>query len=284
MENRPIFERVLHPTDLSVHFTQTLGRLISLKSVGMTDARLLHLTGYEGGPEALSERERARLGRDLSLRVDEMVRAGVRADFEIKIGVGSEQVVASAKGFDATLIFLGPHVHGFFKDLLVGSVEDELIRHSKLPLLLEGPEGHGKVPDGGLLDRVVVPVDFTETTKAMLDELLRLAPLGLKRVALVHVVEGHGEASAKHMEKVREAEDRLGALAEETRRAGVDVYAHVHTGHPAEEILKAGAEERATLMLMCAGAGRRTLARLLGRTAERVVHGSSWPTLFFPHC
>ncbi|MCF7793580.1 MAG: universal stress protein [Candidatus Cloacimonetes bacterium] len=54
-------------------------------------------------------------------------------------GPTTDNILSEAEKFKADLIIVGSHKHGKFYNLLFGSTHDELIKHSKFPVLVIPP-------------------------------------------------------------------------------------------------------------------------------------------------
>lgn len=137
------------------------------------------------------------------------------------------------------------------------------------------------------LKRLLVPVDFSEPSRAALDYAIALArPFG-SEICLLHVVEAivlppdvevvetavlaerMNEEAAKCLAKWREeAASRASAVTEDLR-----------AGTPHREIVEAAEDTNADLIIMGTH-GHTGLARaLIGSTAERVVRHAPCPVL-----
>ena len=138
------------------------------------------------------------------------------------------------------------------------------------------------------LRRLLVPVDFTETSDRALEYAIEVArrfdaaitvmhayqiPVyGLPDLAYITTAELATQISAA-------AQQRLDALVDAHKGAGIEMAVILRDGVPWEEINEVAAETRADLIVIGTH-GRRGLARaLLGSVAENVIRTSSVPVL-----
>ncbi len=64
---------------------------------------------------------------------------GLKVSFEVGTGVIDETIQEFATGVHADLIAMSTHGRGGLARLVIGSVADQLVRHSKVPILLVRP-------------------------------------------------------------------------------------------------------------------------------------------------
>jgi nucleotide-binding universal stress UspA family protein len=138
---------------------------------------------------------------------------------------------------------------------------------------------------------VLVPTDFSESSRAALDMAVDLATRYGAALTIVHTCEipayaytPIGAVPIDLLTPVQEAARRaLEAMLDGLRSRVPTAQAVLRLGAPAEEILAAAADARADLIVM-ATHGRRGFSHLLlGSVAERVVRTSSIPVLTVRH-
>jgi nucleotide-binding universal stress UspA family protein len=136
--------------------------------------------------------------------------------------------------------------------------------------------------------RILVPVDFTETSDRALDYAIELARRFDAAVTLMHayLVPAYGFpdtaiiASAELAAQISSsAQARLNAFIDSYKTSGLAMNAILRDGVPWEEI-KTVAEEVHADLIVIGTHGRRGLARaLLGSVAENVIRTSNLPVL-----
>jgi len=138
------------------------------------------------------------------------------------------------------------------------------------------------------LRRLLVPVDFTETSDRALEYAVEFAKKFDAKVTILHAyqipVYGFPDAvyvtSAELAAQISNAaQQRLDALVDAQKTAGIEVNAVLRDGVPWEEINKV-AEEISADLIIIGTHGRRGLARaILGSVAENVIRTSTRPVL-----
>jgi nucleotide-binding universal stress UspA family protein len=138
------------------------------------------------------------------------------------------------------------------------------------------------------VERILVPVDFSDQAQAVLEWAAHLAEEHGSRLLLLHVY--HLPVEFQQLEGAylpadfwanvkSEAEQQLGARAEELRSRGLEVEALVREGYPATVIIEEAAAQRADLIVIGTHGHTGLKHLLLGSIAERVVQKAPCPVL-----
>jgi len=138
------------------------------------------------------------------------------------------------------------------------------------------------------LRRILVPVDFTETSDRALGYAIELARKFEATITVMHAyqipVYGFPDAAYITASEIatqisNAAQTRLDAIIETNKTSGVQMNAILRDGVPWEEVNNVAAETHADLIIIGTH-GRRGLARaLLGSVAENVIRTSTVPVL-----
>lgn len=83
-----------------------------------------------------SVEETNRMKQDLSAMADYLKQRGVEADYELARGPVIETILEIAASYNANLIIMGAHNHGFLYRAFMGSVCSGVIKHSLSPVLI----------------------------------------------------------------------------------------------------------------------------------------------------
>jgi len=179
------------------------------------------------------------------------------------------------------LIVLGTHGYGGLKRMVLGSVTENVIRHSKIPVFAVRQKEHQFI-DVSLadlaprLDRILCPVNITEVAKRALEHAVSLAERFGARLSVLYSLEGEGppdESSAR--------ENLCAWIAEKVRdRCAFDPV--VRRGNAAEQILAHARNDKADLIVM--GAEHRPFldATFFGKTTELVLRHAPAPVFVTP--
>src|SRR5690554_6722930 len=133
-----MFERILVPLDYSAASAAALAlvrknfpsagvRLIHVLDPGQLATAVTSTVTPDPEREALEVRARERLGH-LATDADELV---------IRVGKPAEEILKDAEEWQADLIAMGTHGRTGFAHFLHGCVAEQVVRRSKLPVLIE---------------------------------------------------------------------------------------------------------------------------------------------------
>jgi nucleotide-binding universal stress UspA family protein len=188
------------------------------------------------------------------------------------------------------LIALGTHGRRGPSRVLLGSVAEEVVRRADAPVLtVRGTNEGGRATPVGLLDQILVPVDFSDYSREALRAAAEWARLYDAHLHTLHVVE-ETPHPAFYMGGVRSVYDvepdlddkvtaKLGDFVDETIGARDAVEAHVRTGSAPSEIAEF-VEANGVDLVALSTHGRTGLERfLLGSVAEKVVRHVRCPAL-----
>lgn len=230
----------------------------------------------------------AQLG-DLKTRV---AARGISIQTGVATGIPSEEILAAAKAEDSDLVVVGTKGKTGLEHVLVGSTAERVIRTAPCPVLAvrakpgEG-EGGGSDPCRGVsLERILVPVDFSDYSLDALEYAVQVARRSSASIRLLHVLEpvSYGldftllhESKREHMKEV--IGQRLSDLAKALVAAQVPTDVELRGGLPSDSILDEAKAMPADLIVMGTH-GRRGLSHTLsGSVAEAVLRKSTCPVL-----
>jgi nucleotide-binding universal stress UspA family protein len=191
----------------------------------------------------------------------------------------ADRILEQARTKSADLIVMTTHSRGVVSRLGLGSVADELVRRSHVPVLLIRPDDHQppRVPEPAL-DNILIPLDGSALSEKILARALPLARLMNSRCTLLRVI-----APKSGEQEEQQAEQYLERLAATPRQQGVEVRARVVVAkHPVEAILNAAQTEKSNLIALAThgyGGFRRLV---LGSVADKIVRHAPLPVLV--HC
>ncbi len=129
----------------------------------------------------------------------------------------------------------------------------------------------------GLYERILVPVEGTETDTPVLEHIARLASLCGAEVTLLRVA--HFHTRDERACELEDAESDIERAAEALRARGVHVKTLLVAGEPGEVIVREADETEADLIAMATHGHGWAKRLVLGSTAEHVRHHSSVPLL-----
>lgn len=139
--------------------------------------------------------------------------------------------------------------------------------------------------------RILVPIDFSESSRQVLCDALGFAQQYRAQLILLHVVEpvlypadlGYAPVDVQTMGVNFEqaAKDRLNQLCGEEMPSDIKAQVRVRFGPAYQEITDAGREEKADLIMISTHGYTGLTHVFLGSTAERVIRHASCPVLTY---
>ncbi len=271
-----MFERVLVPTDFSKYAQKTLdciGEIPGIKEVvllNIIDANDPVLERHGWNYDSLIAEAKARLDEQTKHvdRLEILVRPvlkmivrvmsgadGVnlqrpkpRPDVElIEGGDVADAIQKTADEENVSLIVMGAKGKGLVKDILLGSVSKEVLRHGRTNLLIM----RHKLMEGmneasfekfcpNIFSRALVTTDFSEAAVDVLSFIKGMDDI--QEYVLVHVV--------SRVEDKAEATAKLNQIRDDFAAAGRKAIAHILEGNPSKEIISLADELDASVIIM----------------------------------
>jgi nucleotide-binding universal stress UspA family protein len=221
-------------------------------------------------------------GRDARARLQQLAAAlpVTRVRAELSVGRPAEQIADAASRAGADLILLGPH--GSPQDVYdpVGGTAEELVRCCEIPVLVARTHPHDEIR------RILASVDESSMTRPVLAWAAFLSRRTGADVALVHVVDlglygaARTAASPDELQSLQQRAERAARswLAERAEEVGLEasrVSYHIAFGNPRFEIVTAGRDQGADLLIMGSRGSADVGPAHLGGVASSVLRGSA---------
>ena len=276
--------RMLVPLDGSVRSERALPYAASLAKTFGGELILLHdeTVGLRGDdvPAAADAISRiTSLGRALE-------GLGLRVRIRVVRGPAASAILRAADDEHADMIVMSTHGRGGLGRWIYGSVADDVLRHTSLPIVLISAacERHWSI-EGCF--RLLVPLDGSELAEAALGLAGEVADTLRTELILLRVVEpadgfaalGLSYLPAQSQAVLDEAEQYLDAIATSPSMTGRTTALRVKAGDPAAQIAAVARGEDVDLIVMSTH-GSGGLARLtMGSVATSVLHRAAIPML-----
>ena len=123
-----------------------------------------------------------------------------------------------------------------------------------------------------MLNRVLLPIDFSEQSMMMFDCALDLKELGSKMITLLHVKQRGKELPAADKKKLESLVDRL-------HDAGLDASSVIREGDPVSIILEEADSEHVDIITMASAGKGKAEELLVGSVSMGVIRHSPKPIL-----
>ncbi len=281
-----MFEKILFPTDFSEYAQKTLECIGEIP--GIKELVLLHVVdathpskrGWTHGPHIENARilmeEKKEYIENLGLKVKTKVDVITEGDVY-------RAILETAEKEKVSLIVMGARGKSPIKDLLLGGVSSNIVRHAKTNLLimryklvedLEGIKHEKFCPM--IFSKVLLPTDFSEPAGKTISFMKEIKDI--QEMVLLNVV-NKGETNEEIEENVNEARRKLGDIKDELGRAGFMVKEHVRVGNLPEEIISTAEDENVSLIAMSTHGKGWFRELLVGSTTCAVVRRAKRPVL-----
>ncbi len=293
------FHRLLVPLDGSRLAESVLPAVQRIAIACGAEVTLMHIREARPPASIHGERHLAdpnEAGVYLESVAELLRRTGVLVSWHVhesREGDVAASILQHADEFQPDLVVLCTHGHGGVRDVLFGSIAQQVLQRGRWPVLVVEPQADGSAPAFDP-QRIVMPVEGSERHPAPLELGARLACALGSELHLVMVVPTRetliGDRSAPRrtmpatvtaiLELAEEnASKYLQDAMAECNRTGAKVIASVLRGHPVEQIVQY-AESVGAELIIIASHGKVGLEALVsGSFGARIVARVGTPLL-----
>ncbi|MGB8635315.1 MAG: universal stress protein [Rhodanobacteraceae bacterium] len=257
-----------HALDHAQAIAAPLGAEVHVLSVHIQQSNLHGLANFPNLDEIESQ---------LEARVHERMREFLAGrEGELVGEVISDQndapaILRYADERDIDLIVMGTHARTAASRFFLGSVAAEVLRTAPIPILVTGPE---HAVGATVFQRILVPVDFSDTSLDLLKYASALAGAFNARLDVVHVTDPHslppyyardfGEEQQRRAEQAMQKLLAAAAIEQE-------YTSQIRVGTPDDAIVDLATEQHSDLIIMASANRSRLSQMLLGSTSDRVI-------------
>ncbi len=292
--NRPMFEKILVPTDFSGYSEKTVE--FASKIPGVNEVVLVHIRekgqsdnpAWISGPghETAQDRIFERLSENRTYLEDRYIQVK-----DIVIEAGEDDIAScildSAKREDVDLILIGARGKGIMHEILLGSVSEKVLnaalcdvlitRYDSIQSDMEGSNTSHERSGPGIFEKILCPIDFSRPSEACLRSISAVE--GIKEVFLLHVITEAGDR--KELENIMQtAYRKLQNLCRIIDNGKSNIKLMLRFGNPAQEICDFAIKENITIILVSRHGARDYLHDIpIGSTATEIVKKARIPVL-----
>jgi nucleotide-binding universal stress UspA family protein len=212
------------------------------------------------------------------------------------IGSPWNSIVDFAKSHQIDLMCLGTHGRGGLSRMVLGGVAEKVVQHAPCKTLVVRRHEHEFVDDDHLepaLRRILVPIDFSDTSRAALEEGVTLAHQFGAELQLLHVVEDNSPSVSQIAlaypvfqsyvhELVKTGQKQLDGLTLPACEPALAIQRKVVIGDPVDKINDYAGQHGIDLIVMGTHGRTGPSHWLIGSVAERVVRSAPCPVLVTP--
>lgn len=177
---------------------------------------------------------------------------GIPCEIIVRPGLPADQILAFVREREIDRVVMGTHSPGPIGKLLVGSVAEQVLRSSKVPVCIVGPD----VLDGRYrnfaIRTILCAVSMNEASEMVAAFAADLAAHHGARLVLQHVIKPQERAEILGGRTIDDLEDDLLALVPNKVRNEIRVQTIVVPGDPTEELLYQARAQQADLAVLAA--------------------------------
>jgi len=286
-----MFKKILVPVDFSECSNQLVKNLPKIvKEFGSEEVFLIKVintfkfVGVSSGFDFTTwlKDEEIKTKNKLGELIEYLKAHGVKADFVKPIPVGDpvSEIIKATKNLKVSLIVLSSRGKSVFKEILLGSVSEGVLRLSNVPILIlkcklekidERKACTLLLPEN-IFKKVIYAHDLTPYSDGILECIKNIESLKNGELILLHVIEDH-EVDLKSVQK------RLKEIASKITAKRIDVV--VKFGSPSKEIIKTAIESKANIIMVGSRGVSFLESLVLGSTSESVVRYSEIPVFIY---
>ena len=291
-------DRILVPVDFSEPSAAALRRALDLTERTGAEVHVLHVvpapeTDLDVSFDDLPEPDRAyyrevwkRAEGDLDAFLQRVPTGRATIKRVLTAGLASRTVLDYAGHEDIDLVVMGTHGRRGLKRFMLGSVTEEVLQRSDLPVLVV-PPGTGE----DTVTHVLAPTDFSVAAEMALPVAVEMAELYGARLDVLHVLEAvpllaalTGAKTAEELfpELAPHAAERLDAIVQNADGALGDATVRVAEGRAAETIVDHAKTHGVDLIVMAKHGLHGVERVLIGSVTERVCRTAPCAVLALP--
>jgi nucleotide-binding universal stress UspA family protein len=265
--------KILIPLDGSPIGDSILTALLPLIRARKVETTLLQVAG---SPAAAEEAKAF-----LELRKKSLEAQKLTARVQVVMGKPAEEILRQAQGSKFDLIAMGTHGHMGLQRVLLGSVSEEVVRSSSVPVLL--CRANSRI---GNWERIVVALDGTPGSEEILDDVVKLArglpaTVHLLRVGL-SLLTSDGYRGLGYQYPTTDTMPYLNQVAARLISQGVSAIPETREGMPGVEIGLLAQELDAGLICMTTEGRPERVPGLDRSVAAEVIQRAPCPVYVRP--
>jgi len=297
-----MFKTILVPLDGSTLAEAAIPAAASLAKTLHAPVTLLHIIEKDA-PQEIHNEHHITQADEGTAYLEELAKRSIPADIHVDWHVHTAAVKDVAASivehatteFQPDLIVMCTHGKSGVRDLLFGSIAQQVVAHGKTPLLLIKPDDSS--PRIFKLDRILVPLDSGPAHDDSLPITRELAKAYGSEIYLPTViptfstVAGETAAASSLLPattsamleiNVENAEEDLQAHVDELKEAGFRVKAEIRRGDPAAEIVNLSERLQTDLIVLSTHRKAGAAAFWARSVAPNVTRRARVPVLLIP--
>lgn len=236
---------------------------------------------YCASPERLSEAV-ALARRDAERLIAEQARPlqGLQHRSWVATGAVWEVLREVVEHENIDMVFVGTHGRAGLRKMFLGSVAEDVFRHSPCPVLTVGPHAPGIDPERVQLKHVLFPTDLSDDSARALPYVASAVRQFGAALTVIHVVERPDAEFGHDRERVwRGLETKMRELIAPFLSADCDVQYAIEIGEAADIVIETATRRQADLIVLGLKAPDSFVDRLPWLKAYQIVRQVGCPVL-----
>lgn len=293
MDPIPVYHRILVPTDFSpcsdaalrqaTWLARTSGARMTLVHVLSNVRRLVETASYQARVDFLygegtTFRKEVQQASESRLKelASKIADSGIAVSFKTLLGVPYAEITRTVMDEASDLVLMGTRGMSAWKQFLLGSTAQRLIRTCPASLWVTKAE-HVEPPNV-----VLAATDFSDVSRRAVQQAISVARQAHAKLHLVHVIDStefpveiltHSSTAEPILRAAEEdAQHRLQELITSLGIGQDELECHMVNGAPWHEVATLATEVKADLVVLGTVGRSGIRGAILGNTAERVLH------------
>jgi nucleotide-binding universal stress UspA family protein len=187
----------------------------------------------------------------MQLLAERARQAGIECEAVVRPGLPADRILAFSREREIDRIVMGTHSPGPVGKLLVGSVAENVLRHSDVPVYVVGPQVAAMPHTSDCVTRTVLcAVRLHESSAAVVRFAAELAAQHEARLVLEHVIKPQERTVVLVGRSLDKLEAELLGLVPPELQECVEVQTIVAPGDPTEELLHQSRLQEAEVIVL----------------------------------
>ena len=297
-----MFKHILVPLDGSHLAESALPVAVALSTAFGSTVTLIHIIEHNAPQEIHGERH-LRQEKEACSYLDTMARQNFPPEIKVLRHVHTEEVkdvahsiVEHSGELSPDLIVMCSHGEGGLRDIVVGSIAQQVIGHGKTPILLIRPQEDHFAPTTSF-HKLMIPLDSDpehEKALPLAKDLAKSLNANLHLVMVVYTLgtlPGERAAASRLLPATTSlmldmnessAQDYLRELAASFQAEGLSVSWEVQRGDPVPHIIEAAEQSGSDLIVLATHGKSGMQAFWAGSVAPKVITQTNIPLLLVP--
>ncbi len=277
-----MLSKVLFPVVFTEETEQIIGCLAGLSKNGVKELLLFHVLSVS---DEMNKFANEKYEEELLFKWKKFLEEyNLKVDYKIITGIPWIEIVDLAEKGDFSFIIIGSHGSSFLDRVILGSVTERVVQHSKKPILIykikSKAEGEGLYCQD-IFKKILYCTDFSHSSEKCIPYVESMLQGGNQQLIILHVQDLRNlrYIEADRIDDFNKKDlERLEELKKHFEKKGFkNVMTLLTTGYSITEILNYSATENPTLIVIGKKGKTNLKEMLLGGVSQTLIHKSTVP-------